>query len=261
LEYTTEELMVVAAAREIQNHEVVFVGMRLPMLAFGVAKKLHAPNAVGFFECGIVRDEPSEELLYTMGDPPNIAGASWCTSTNHLMFLMQQGLIDIGFIGGAQIDKYGNVNTSYLGDINQPTVKLPGSGGAADIACLSKRLLVIMSHEKRRLVDKVDYITSPGFGSGQNWRKQSGLPRGGTSSLITNLAILKPDDETKELHIQSIHPGVSEDKVKDHTGWDIQISPNVSSTPPPTKEELDVLRSIDPRGFWTKRKQTGVKLQ
>jgi glutaconate CoA-transferase, subunit B len=255
MSYTTEELMVIAAAREIRDKEVVFVGMRLPMLAFAVAKRTHAPNAVGFFECGVVRDVPSKELLYTMGDTPNITGAQWCSSTNHLMYLMQNGYVDVGFIGGAEIDKYGNINTSYLGHFEQPNLKLPGSGGAADIASLAKRLLAIMNHEKRRLREKVDYITSPGFGAGGDWREKVGLPRGGVAALITNLGILRPDPVSKELLLDSIHPNVSLEEVKENTNWDLKCSENLRVTIPPSKEELSVLRSIDPEGFWTGRKE------
>lgn len=253
--FTTEELMVVAAAREIKDQEVVFVGMRLPMLAFAVAKKTHAPNAVGFYECGIVRDEPSETLLYTMGDTPNVIGAQWCTTTNHLMFLMQQGNVDCGFIGGAEIDKYGNVNTSYIGNYQDPKVKLPGSGGAADIASLSKRLLVIMNHEKRRFKDQVDYITSPGYGCGGKWRDEQGLPRGGVGTLITTLGTMKPDPVTKELELISIHPGISVDDVMENTGWNLKISNGLKETEPPSTSELNVIRKIDPEGFWTGKKR------
>ena len=255
MSYTTEELMVVAAAREIQDHEVVFVGMRLPMLAFAVAKKTHAPNAVGFYECGIVRDFPSETLLYTMGDTPNVIGAQWCTTTNHLMYLMQQGNVDAGFIGGAEIDKYGNVNTSYIGKHEDPVLKLPGSGGAADIASLSKRLLVIMNHEKRRFKEKVDYITSPGYGDGGNWREEQGLPRGGIGALITTLGLMRPDPGTNELELISVHPGVSVDDVKENTGWNLKLSTDLKETVAPSKEELDVIRKIDPDGFWTGKKR------
>lgn len=251
MEYTTEELMVVAAAREIQDNEVVYVGMRLPMLAFAVAKKTHAPNAIGFYECGIVRDFPSETLLYTMGDTPNVIGAQWCTTTNHLMYLMQQGCVDCGFIGGAEIDKFGNVNTSYIGDFENPAVKLPGSGGAADIAALSKRLLVIMNHEKRRFKESVDYITSPGHGTGGAWREDVGLTRGGIGALITTLGVMRPAPPTNELELVSIHPGVSLQDVKENTGWSVKISPLLEETLPPTDEELSVIRSIDPEGFWT----------
>lgn len=254
MSYTTEELMVIAAAREIQDGEVVFVGMRLPMLAFAVAKKLHAPNAIGFFECGIVRDKPSEELLYTMGDTPNVTGAQWCTTTNQLMFLMQQGCVDAGFIGGAEIDKYGNINTSYIGHFESPKVKLPGSGGAADIASLSKRLIAIMNHEQRRLREKVDYITSPGYGDGGDWREKAGLPRGGLSVLITNLGVLRPDPVTKELTLASIHPNVTLEEVQANTGWQLKRSETFKETVPPSEQELATLRSIDPQGFWTGRR-------
>jgi glutaconate CoA-transferase subunit B len=255
LTYTTEELMVVAAAREIQDNEVVFVGMRLPMLAFAVAKKIHAPNAVGFYECGIVRDFPSETLLYTMGDTPNVIGAQWCTTTNHLMYLMQQGQVNCGFIGGAEIDKYGNVNTSYIGNYEEPAIKLPGSGGAADIASLSKRLLVIMNHEKRRFKEQVDYITSPGYGNGGNWRKEQGLPRGGIGALITTLGLMKPEPVSNELELISLHPGVTLEEVKENTGWNLKVSAGLMETAAPSEEELNVIRAIDPEGFWTGKKR------
>jgi glutaconate CoA-transferase subunit B len=255
MSYTTEELMVVAAAREIQDHEVVFVGMRLPMLAFAVAKKTHASNAVGFYECGIVRDFPSETLLYTMGDTPNVTGAQWCTTTNHLMYLMQQGNVDCGFIGGAEIDKYGNVNTSYIGHHENPTIKLPGSGGAADIASLSKRLLVIMNHEKRRFKESVDYITSPGYGTGGDWREKEGLPRGGIGALITTLGLMRPEAGSNELELVTVHPGIRIEDIKESTGWDLKVSKELKETVAPSKEELEVIRSIDPEGFWTGRKK------
>lgn len=255
MNYTTEELMVVAAAREIKDFEVVFVGMRLPMLAFAVAKQIHAPNAVGLFEDGIVREKPSTELLYTMGDPPNIFSSSWCTTTNHLMYLMQQGYVHAGFIGGAEIDRFGNINTSYIGDYKNPKVKLPGSGGAADIASLSKRLLVIMNHERRRLRTKVDYITSVGYGSGGSYREDVGLPRGGVSTLITNLGVLRPDEITKELRLESFHSQATIEEVRRETGWDLKVSPTICETPPPTTNELSIIRSIDPDGFWIGRKK------
>src|SRR5207302_2812808 len=135
-------------------------------IAFALAKAAHAPNAVGLFENGIVRDTPAPELLYTMGDPPNVAGAAWCTGMFNVMSLLSQGAVQLGFIGGAQVDRFGNLNTSYIGDFRAPHTKLPGSGGAADIASLAQRHVIIMEHERRRLVERVDYITSPGFGDG-----------------------------------------------------------------------------------------------
>src|SRR6266545_5411814 len=142
------ELMVALAAREIADRETVFVGMRLPLIAFVVAKRTHAPDAIGLFELGIVRDTPAAELLYTMGDTPNVRGATWCARTIDLMGLLQRGEVDAGFIGGAEIDRHGNLNTTAIGpDASRPTVRLPGSGGGADIACLAGRLIVIMPHD------------------------------------------------------------------------------------------------------------------
>ena len=147
--------MVIAAGREIRDGDLVFVGMRLPLVAFAFAKRTHAPGALGIFENGIVRDEPAAETLMTMSDTPNIPGALWCAGTLEVMGLLQQGLIDLGFIGGAEIDRYGNLNTSYIGDWRHPTVRLPGSGGGADIASLAKRFVVIMPQERHRFVDRV----------------------------------------------------------------------------------------------------------
>jgi glutaconate CoA-transferase subunit B len=243
--------MVVAAAREIKDGEVVFVGMRLPLIAFAVAKRLHAPNAVGFFENGVVRDTPSAALLYTMGDPPNIEGARMCCRMTTVMGLMQKGEVDLGFLGGAEVDKYGNLNTSYIGDPQTPEVKLPGSGGAADIASLAKRYVVIIEHNERRLVDRVSYITSPGNGTGSHWRANEGLPRGGPAAIITTMGVLRFGFESGEAYLDTIHPGVVLDDVKSSTGWPLMVTPVLKTTPEPTQEELAIIREIDPKRFWT----------
>src|SRR5574337_1625230 len=227
MDYTPQELMVAAAAREIHEGEVVFTGMRLPLIAFALAKESHAPNAIGLFECGLVRDTPAPELLYTMGDPPNIAGALWATRMVNIMGLLQQGCVDLGFIGGAEVDRFGNLNTSYLGDPHRPATKLPGSGGAADIASLAKRLVVIMPHEKRRLVDRVNYVTSPGYGEGNDWRARVGLPRGGTSAVITTRGVLGFDSATGDAVLRSYHPGQSVESVRAETGWDLHVAADV----------------------------------
>src|SRR4029077_7528627 len=148
--FTRGELMVAAGAREIRDGEVVFVGMRLPMISFALAKRTHAPGATGLFENGIIRDQPSPETLLTMSDTPNIPGALWCTGTLEIMALLQQGLVDLGFIGGAEIDRFGILSTSFIGDWRHPKVRLPGSGGGGDIASLSRRFVVIMPQEKHR---------------------------------------------------------------------------------------------------------------
>jgi glutaconate CoA-transferase subunit B len=252
MDYTPQELMVAAAAREIRDGEVVFVGMRLPLIAFALARETHAPTAVGLFECGIVRDAPAPELLYTMGDGPNIAGATWCARMADLMGLMQAGAVQAGFIGGAEIDRFGNLNTSYIGPREAPQVKLPGSGGAADIASLSGRLLIIMAHERRRFVERVSYITSPGYGDGPGWRERMGLPRGGPAAVITTVGVLGFEPTTKTAFLRSYHPGQSPESVRANTGWDLDVADDVAQTPAPSAEELAIIRRYDPQGFWTK---------
>ncbi len=253
MEYAMGELMVVAAAREIRDGEVVFVGMRLPLIAFALAKRTHAPGAFGLFEVGVVRDEPSPEMLYTMSDTPNLVGANMATRMVNVMALLAQGAVDAGFIGGAECDKYGNVNSSYIGPTDRPTVKLPGSGGAGDIASLSKRLLVIMPHEKHRFRERVDYITSPGYISGPGAREQAGLPRGGPSTLISTMGVFEFDQERKEMVLRSYHPGFTPEQVRENTGWDLQFSKDLHETPAPTEAELAIIRQCDPQGFWTRK--------
>ena len=166
------------------------------------------------------------------------------------MGLLQRGKVDAGFIGGAEIDKYGNINSSYIGSYIDPQVKLPGSGGAADIAAFSGRLIAIMNHEPRRLVEKVQYVTSPGFLEGGESRQKLGL-KGGPSSLITDMAVLRPYGPNHELHLASVHPGHQPDQVTGKTGWDLKIIPDLEETIPPSLEELEALSEIDPDGFWS----------
>jgi glutaconate CoA-transferase subunit B len=251
MDYTPQELMVAAAAREIRDGEVVFVGMRLPLIAFALARETHAPTAVGLFECGIVRDTPAPELLYTMGDNANVAGAVWCARTIDLMGLLQRGDVHAGFIGGAEIDVHGNLNTTAIGERAHPSVQLPGSGGGADIASLAQRLIVIMPHDRRRLRQKVDFITSPGYGTGGDWRRRAGLPRGGPSVLITTLGVFRFVDGSAVL--ESYHPGSSVDGIRAQTGWPLAVAQNVRETEPPSTDVLAIIRAYDPQGFWTRR--------
>ncbi len=249
--YTRYELMVMAAAREIKDGDVVFVGMRLPLLGFQLAKSTHAPNSIGVYELGIVRDTPAPEPILTMGDLPNLTRAQWLADTADIMGLLQQGLVDVSFIGGAQVDRYGNLNTSYIGSLDKVETRLPGSGGACDLASLARRHIIIMAHEKRRFVQRVDYITSPGYGDGAGWRERVGLPRGGPSTVITTLGVLRFDPETLEMVLSSIHPGVTLEQVKENTGWPLRTSPQLQATPEPDQDELAMLRRFDPQGFWT----------
>ena len=250
--FTERELMVIAAGREIRDGEAVFVGMRLPLLAFAFAKRTHAPSAIGLFENGIVRDSPAPETLMTMSDTPNLPGAVWSTGTREIMGLLQQGLVDLGFIGGAEIDRFGNLNTNYVGDWRRPRVRLPGSGGGSDIASLSRRFVVIMPQEKHRFRERVDFITSPGFGDGAGWRERVGLAGGGPSAVITTLAVFRFDPLTAEMLLVSYHPGQSVDDVRAATGWALRVAPDVRETPTPTAEELAIVRACDPLGFWTR---------
>jgi glutaconate CoA-transferase subunit B len=238
--YTRRELMVVAAAREIRDREVVFVGMRLPLLGFGLAKATHAPNAVGLFENGVIRDRPAEAFIYTMGDPPNIAGAVACLGLVDVMSLLQQGRVNVGFIGGAEIDPLGNLNTTRTSG-SGTLVRLPGSGGAGDIASLAGRTVLIMEHEPRRFRDRVDYITSPGHFPGRR--------RGGPATLITTLGVF--DLSSGRVVAASLHPEVSAEEVRAATGFPITIAADVAVTTPPSAAELAYIRQADPQGFWT----------
>ena len=245
--------MVAVASREIRDGDLVFVGMRLPILAYAVARSSHAPSARGLFEVGLMRDHAASGFLGTMGDPPNVAGALWATRMSNPMALMAQGNVDLGFIGGAEVDRFGNLNTSYVGDPARPAVKLPGSGGGADIAILSRRWVTLMSHERRRLVDRVSFVTSPGHGDGTpGWRKRSGLLGGGPVAIITPLCVLRFPEGGGEAFLDSVHPGHTVDEVLDNTGWDLSVSPRVRETSAPSAAEITAIRRFDPLGFWTR---------
>ncbi len=252
-DYTPQELMVAVASREIRDGDLVFVGMRLPILAYAVARNAHAPNARGLFEVGLMRDQPAAGFLGTMGDPPNVAGALWATRMSNVMALMAQGQVDLGFIGGAEVDRFGNLNTSYVGPPARPKVKLPGSGGGADIAILSRRWVTLMSHERRRLVEKVSFVTSPGYGDGTPyWRKRNGLLGGGPAAIITTLCVFRFPELGGEAYLASVHPGHTVDEVRAETGWKVKVAEHLSETQPPAEPELEAIRRFDPEGFWTR---------
>jgi len=264
--YTLNELMVAAAAREIRDREVVFVGMRLPLIAFVVAKKTHAPNAVGLFENGVIRTTPAAELIYTMADPPNILGATQCLDMLSVMSLLQSGRVHLGFLGAAEVDRFGNLNSTEVKAVGPrpaahsgtasavsprpSTVRLPGSGGACDIASLAQRFVVLLEHSKRRLPQRVSYVTSPGYGDGLGWRERVGLPRGGPSAVITTKCVLRFSNHG-EAFLSNVHPGVSVDDVVANTGWKLRVADNVTDTPPPSEAELRAIREYDTQGFWT----------
>ena len=251
--YTNQELMVAVASREIRDGDLVFVGMRLPILAYAVARNAYAPSARGLFEVGLMRDQPAAGFLGTMGDPPNVTGALWATRMSNVMALMAQGLVDLGFIGGAEVDRFGNLNTSYVGDPARPAVKLPGSGGGADIAILSRRWVTLMSHERRRLVERVSFVTSPGYGDGSpGWRGRNGLLGGGPVAIITTLGVLRFPEDGGEAFLASVHPGHNVEEVRENTGWELKVADDVRETSAPTEAELGAIRRFDPEGFWTR---------
>lgn len=253
-DYTDRELMVAAAAREIEDGDVVFVGMRLPLLAYQVAVSTHAPGAVAVFENGVVRDEPAEGLLHTMSDPPNQRGALSTTGLLDVMSRLGRGSIDVGFLGGAEVDRCGNLNTTWVGTRDR-SIRLPGSGGACDIAALSGRTVILMPHEARRFVRDVGYVTSPGHEGGEAGR---GTPSGGggPEALITSRATFA-FDETGEIFLRSVHPGVDAEELLRDFPWKLRTAADleggdVTTTPPPGEEVLSLIRSFDPEGFWTR---------
>jgi glutaconate CoA-transferase subunit B len=247
--YTCAELMVACAAREIRDEEVVFVGMRLPLIAFVVAKKTHAPNAVGLFENGVIRSTPAPELIYTMADPPNILGATQCLDMLGVMSLLQSGRVHLGFLGAAEVDRFGNLNSTEVSGPKGLT-RLPGSGGACDIASLAHRFVVLLEHGKQRLPERVSYLTSPGNGDGHGWRPRVGLPRGGPAAVITTKCVLRFADDG-EAFLASLHPGVELEDVLASTGWKLRVSKERVATPEPTEAELQAIREYDKEGFWT----------
>lgn len=249
MSYSLGELMVAAAAREIRDGEVVFVGMRLPLIAFVAAKQTHAPNCVGLFENGVIRTRPAPELIYTMADPPNILGATQCLDMIGVMSLLQSGRVDLGFLGAAEVDRFGNLNSTQVKGKNG-IVRLPGSGGACDIASLAHRFVTMIEHSPHRLPERVAYITSPGNGGGGEYRKRAGLVRGGPSAVITTKAVLR-FGENGEAYLHSHHPGVAVHDVVSATGWKLRVSEQVGETPAPSEKELRAIRDYDKEAFWT----------
>ena len=247
--FTMGELMVASAAREIRDSEIVFVGMRLPLIAFVVAKKTHAPRAVGLFENGVIRNTPALELIYTMADPPNILGATQCLDMLSVMSLLQSGRVHLGFLGAAEVDRFGNLNST---EVRGPKglVRLPGSGGACDIASLAHRFVALLEHDRQRLPERVSYITSPGNGEGGSWRQNMGLPRGGPAAVITTKAVLR-FDSNGEAYLASVHPGVTVEDVLANTGWELRVANDLTETEAPRRDELTAIREYDKQGFWT----------
>jgi len=242
---------VLRAAREIQEGETVFVGTRLPLLAYLVAKRTHAPRAVALYENGLIREEAARELLFTMGDPPNILDATMASTTIDVMGMLAAGRVDLGLLGGAEVDRFGNVNSTEVPGRDGGITRLPGSGGAADIIALARRTVILMPQEKRRLVPRVTFRTSPGRGDGPGWRAAQGLPPGGPSAIVTTVAVFRFDAVIEEAFLSEVYPGLSIDHVMVGMSWEPRIQQPIGLTPPFTDDEVGALRAIDPGGFWT----------
>jgi glutaconate CoA-transferase subunit B len=244
-EWTASELMVVNAARLLRDGDVVLVGVGLPNLACNLALRTHAPGLVMVYESGVVGARPSR-LPLSIGDPALVEGALMVSSMYNLFaHILQRGYVTVGFLGGAQIDRFGNVNATVIGtDYRHPKVRLPGSGGSQEIAAWAGRTYLMARHERRRFPERCDFRTSRGRGD----RPQS-LPGEGTAAVVTDMGILAPDS-SGELVLTHVHPGASADAARAATGWELQLSPELATTPPPTATELELLRELDPQNIY-----------
>lgn len=242
--YSRSELMTVNAARLLRDGDVVFVGVGLPNLACNLARLTHAPHLVMIYEAGVIGAQPAR-LPLSIGDPTLVSGAlSVCSMYDVFAFYLQRGLVTVGFMGGAQIDRFGNVNATVIGDYTRPKVRLPGSGGSMEIAAWAERCYYITPHEKRRFPPRVDFRTSAGYLGGRAERTAAGL-RGGPAAVVTDLGILEPD-ETGELVLFATHPGSDPSVAHEKTGWDLRFADPVRVTESPTEDELRLLRELDP---------------
>lgn len=251
-DYNLSEFLVSASAREIKDNETIFAGVGIPTLGALMAKLTHAPNAIIAMESGSIGPQP-KRIILGIGDNPGIEGALMATSLWRLFSDQQRGYFDVGMLGGAQVDKYGNLNSTAIfgdGDYETPATRLPGSGGANDIASSAQRTLITIPLQKRRFLEKVDYVSSPGYLEGYDSREKAGLLKGGPSAIITNKCIFRFDPVSKEAYLDSVHPGVTVEEVRNEVSWDLKVSPDVKTTEPPTVEQLKVIRMLDPNQIY-----------
>ncbi|MCU0485187.1 MAG: CoA-transferase subunit beta [Anaerolineales bacterium] len=250
--YSSSELMTINAARLLRDREVVFVGVGLPNLACNLARRTHAPNLVMIYEAGVIGAQPAR-LPLSIGDPTLVSGAlAVCSMYDIFALYLQRGNVDVGFLGGAQIDRFGNLNATVIGPYEHPRVRLPGSGGSMEMAAWANRCYILTPHQKRRLPEKLDFRTSAGFMGGRSERTAARLRGSGPQAVVTDLGILEPD-ETGELVLTALHPGVTVEQVQANTGWALKTIPSPRNTSPPTPEELCILREeLDPQGIYLK---------
>ncbi|MCX8033279.1 MAG: 3-oxoacid CoA-transferase [Thermoleophilia bacterium] len=245
-EYNTMELMICVASRYLEDGKTVAVGTGAPCAAAMLAQKMHSPNLVILFEAGGVAPL-LPQMPISVGDSSTFYKAIMAAGMVEMMTTCARGQVDYAFLGGAQIDKYGNINSTCIGDFYKPKVRFPGSGGANDFASLCWKTMIMTVHSKARFVEKCDFITSPGFLHGDGSREEAGLPKGGPYKIITDLAVMGFDEATKRMMVESLHPGVELEQVQAETGFELLVAPELGRTDPPTEEELRLLRDeVDP---------------
>jgi glutaconate CoA-transferase, subunit B len=244
-DYIKPELMACCGAREIKDNDLVIVGTGFPTMSANIATYTHAPNAVLMQESGVIDAQPKRTAL-SVGDPCLNPGAAMIGGLVDILgMLLQAGWVDVGFLSGSQVDKFGNINTTVIGDYENPKSRLPGSGGANPIGSMAKKTLIIALHDKKRLAEKVDFLTTPGYIDGPGAREKWGMPEGsGPEIIITNKAILRFDDQTREAYLASYHPGNTVEEIQDNTPWDLKVADDVHETLPPTEEEIRVIREV-----------------
>jgi glutaconate CoA-transferase subunit B len=251
--YSPSELMSAVAARELKDGEVVFVGIGLPNLACNLARATHAPNLVLIYESGAVGAVP-ERLPVSIGDPALVTGSLMvCSMADVFQCILQNGLIEVGFLGGAQVDRWGNINTTVIGSYDRPKVRLPGSGGAAEIAIHAQRVVIISRLDQRAFPEQVDFITSPGHRSRGGTRRELGMPGAGPVKVITDKGILEADAESGELVLTALYPGVTVEDVRANVGWPLRARGDLACVEPPGGRALHLLREVlDPRQLYLK---------
>jgi glutaconate CoA-transferase subunit B len=249
--YTDSEMMVAVAARVLKGARTVFVGVGLPNIACNLARYTVAPDLELIYESGVYGARP-ERLPLSIGDPTLVSGAVSVVSMADLFGLyLQRGLVEIALLGGAQIDRYGNLNTTVIGDYKKPKTRLPGSGGACEIAINAQRTFMIMRLKRRAFVDKLDFLTSPGHLSGGDSRARLGLPGGGPELVITDKAVLTFDNLQREMQLGELYPGVTVKDVQAEIGWPLRLAETIQETAEPTTEELHLIRDVvDPQGMY-----------
>jgi glutaconate CoA-transferase subunit B len=252
-DYTLQELQVAAMAREIADGDVVLTGVGMPCLAGLLARVTHAPNTIIVTESGSVGPQPCRVIL-GVGDNAGSENAIYTTSLWRVFSDMQRGYFDLGMVGGAQVDKFGNLNsTAIIGNASyyRPKTRLPGSGGANDVGSSANRTIITMPLDKKRFIEKVDYITTPGHIGGGEDRRKAGLVGSGPTAIITNKCVFRFDPGTKEAYVYSIHPGVSRDEIREGVAWDIKFADRVATTEPPTREQVRLTRILDGGRIYT----------